>query len=280
MIAGPRTVARSSTAPSSITTRPSTRESTTSPSIALLEVVEDQPVGLEHVLHLPGVLPPAVHDVRVHALAALHHRLDRVGDLELVAPGGLDRARRVEDRRGEHVHAHQRQVRSSGPWASPPAAPPRRRRSARPRRSSPGSGTGVSRISASGLSLRKLFTRSTMPSRSRLSPRYITKGDEPRNGSAVSTACARPLGSSCSMYSIFSPKSEPSPTAVADLAAGLGRDDDPHLDDAGLGHRLEPVEEHGLVRHRHELLGARVRERAQARALAARQDQALQLIHQ
>ena len=53
-----------------------------------------------------------------------------------------------------------------------------------------------------------------MPSRSRLSPRYITNGDVPRNGSAVSTACASPLGSSCSMYSIFSPKSVPSPTAV------------------------------------------------------------------
>ncbi len=97
MIAGPRTVARSSRAPSSITTRPSTRESTSSPSMRSCEVVEDQAVGLEHVLDLARVLPPAVHDVGIHAQAAVHERLDRVGDLELAARRGLDRARRLED---------------------------------------------------------------------------------------------------------------------------------------------------------------------------------------
>ena len=66
----------------------------------------------------------------------------------------------------------------------------------------------------------------------------------------------------------------------ADLSAGLRRHDDAHLADARLGHGLEPVEEHGLVRHGHELLGAGVRERPQARALSARQDQTLQRVHQ
>src|ERR671914_1178683 len=51
----------------------------------LLQVVEDQPVGLEHVLDLAGVLPPSVHDVRVHAQPAVDERLDGVGDLELAA---------------------------------------------------------------------------------------------------------------------------------------------------------------------------------------------------
>jgi hypothetical protein len=74
------------------------------------EVVEDQPVGLEHVVHLPGVLPPAVDDVRVHPLPRVHEVLDGVGDLELVAPGRLDGAGGVEDRRGEHVDAHEREV--------------------------------------------------------------------------------------------------------------------------------------------------------------------------
>ena len=45
------------------------------------------------------------------------------------------------------------------------------------------------------------------------------------------------------------------------------------------GHRLDAVEQHRLVRHRHELLGARVRDRAQARALASREDQSLQRLH-
>ena len=77
---------------------------------ALGHVVEDQPVCLEHVLHLAGVLPPAVDDVRVHAQAAVDERLDRVGDLQLVSPRRLDRTRRVEDRGGEHVDADEREV--------------------------------------------------------------------------------------------------------------------------------------------------------------------------
>ncbi len=52
-----------------------------------------------------------------------------------------------------------------------------------------------------------------MPPCSRLSPRYMTNGSSPRNGSAVSTACARPDGASCSTYVICTPNREPSPTA-------------------------------------------------------------------
>ena len=60
-----------------------------------------------------------------------------------------------------------------------------------------------------------------------------------------------------------------------DLRPGLRRDDDPDLLDPRGGHRLDAVEQHGLVRDRHELLGARVRDRAQARALAAGENQSL-----
>src|SRR5581483_1692977 len=66
---------------------------------------------------------------------------------------------------------------------------------------------------------------------------------------------------------------------VADLPARLRRDDDPDLADAGRGQRLDPVEEDGLVRHRHELLGARVGDRAEAAAGAPGEDQAFQLLH-
>ena len=65
----------------------------------------------------------------------------------------------------------------------------------------------------------------------------------------------------------------------ADLVAGLRGDDDADLADARRGHRLEPVEEDGLVGHGHELLGAGVRDRAQARALAAGEHEALQVFH-
>ena len=52
---------------------------------ALHERVEDEPVGLEHVLQAPGVLPPAADDVRLDALAAVDEVLDGVGDLKLPA---------------------------------------------------------------------------------------------------------------------------------------------------------------------------------------------------
>ena len=64
-----------------------------------------------------------------------------------------------------------------------------------------------------------------------------------------------------------------------DLAAGLRGDHDPDLLDPGLGHRLDAVEQHRLVGHGNELLGARVGDRAQPRALAPRQDQSLQRLH-
>src|SRR5262249_26975716 len=62
--------------------------------------------------------------------------------------------------------------------------------------------------------------------------------------------------------------------------AGLRGDDDPDVLDARLRHRLDAVEEHGAVGHRHELLGARVRDRAQARAAPAGEDEALEAVHQ
>ena len=55
------------------------------PVDAPLDRVEDQPVGLEHVLELAGVLPPALDDVRPDLEAAIDQVLDGVGDLELVA---------------------------------------------------------------------------------------------------------------------------------------------------------------------------------------------------
>src|SRR5665213_2124583 len=74
--------------------------------VALDEVVEDQAVGLEHVLQAPRVLPPAADDMRLDPHTAVEEILDRVGDLELSTRGGLDRARGVVDAGGEHVDAH------------------------------------------------------------------------------------------------------------------------------------------------------------------------------
>ena len=76
----------------------------------MLQAIEDQPVGLQHVVQAPGVLPPALDDVRLDAAVGVDQVLDRVGDLQLAARRRLDRARCVVDQGHEHVDADQREV--------------------------------------------------------------------------------------------------------------------------------------------------------------------------
>ena len=65
MIAGPRTVARSSRAPGLDDDAAVDLRVVELALDAALDGVEDQPVGLEHVVEAAGVLPPAAHDVRL-----------------------------------------------------------------------------------------------------------------------------------------------------------------------------------------------------------------------
>ena len=122
-------------------------------------------------------------------------------------------------------------------------------------------------------------TSSVIPSRSRLSPRYMTNGDRPRNSSAVSTACASPAGSVLGDVGDRGAEGRAVASRLADLVAGLRGDDDPDLGDPGVDQRLDPVEEHRLVGDRHELLGRGVGDRAQAGSGAAGEDQPLELFH-
>ena len=70
MIAGPRTVERSSTAPGLDDDAAVDLRVDELALDAPLERLEDQAVGLEHVVEAPGVLPPAAHDVRLDRRAA------------------------------------------------------------------------------------------------------------------------------------------------------------------------------------------------------------------
>ena len=133
----------------------------------------------------------------------------------------------------------------------------------------------MSRISASHAPVRKRSTRSTIPPCRRLSPRYITNGVAAEEGLGgehrVGQAARRVLDD------VGDADAEAGAVAGrrTDLIAGLRRDDDPDVIDARSRDRLDPVEQHRLVGHRDELLGAGVGDRSQARALAAREDQAL-----
>ena len=66
---------------------------------------------------------------------------------------------------------------------------------------------------------------------------------------------------------------------LPDLRAGIRRDDHADLRDSGFDERLDSVEEHGFVGHRHELLGGGMGDRAQARPGSPREDQPLQVFH-
>ncbi len=78
---------------------------------------------------------------------------------------------------------------------------------------------------------------------------------------------------------ISTPKREPSPAAARISSPVSGAMMIPTCSDARRRHRLDPVEQDRLVGHRHELLGRRVGDRAQARAATAGEDQALELAH-
>src|SRR5690606_34802917 len=80
------------------------------PLDAPAQPAEHEAVGVEDVLGLAGVLPPARHDPRRHRLAGLDHPLDRVGDLVLALGAGLQALDRIVDRGVEDVDPGHGQV--------------------------------------------------------------------------------------------------------------------------------------------------------------------------
>ena len=100
MIAGPRTIELISSAPSSMTTRPSTLRVVVDLAVdAGLDRVEHQPVAVEQRILLAGVDPPALQDLVRDPVAMIDEPLDRVGDLELTARRRLDRRARLRGSR-------------------------------------------------------------------------------------------------------------------------------------------------------------------------------------
>ena len=88
MIAGPRTEERSSRAPASITTRPSTWESISSPSIRRSIVSSTSRLAASMSSRRPVSFHQPRDDVRLDAQPLVDQVLDRVGDLELAAAEG------------------------------------------------------------------------------------------------------------------------------------------------------------------------------------------------
>ena len=181
MATGPLIVELTISAPASRTTRPSSVDGVVDGAVdAVLDLLEQQAVGLEQRGQLPRVDPPPGQQLGAHPVAVVDQPLDGVGDLELAARRRLDRSRPP---RGSWGRTGRRR-RAPGPTAGRQASRPGARRGlasssvAIPKRW--GSGTCLSRIWAAGGSSvsrarSKASTKAARSCSSRLSPRYITK---------------------------------------------------------------------------------------------------------
>ena len=205
--------------------------------------------------------------------------LDRVGDLELAAPGWLDGARGLEDRAREHVDADEGEVGG------------RLRGLLHEARDAVGpvelGHAVVLRILHRGEEdegVRRLVSERGHQIDDAVAQQVVAEVHDERRVAEKRLAREHRVREAERGLLLDVGDRDAEVLAVTrrltDLAACLGRDDDPDLVDPGGGQRLDPVEEHRLVGHGHELLGARVGDRAQAGAGAAGEDESLELLHQ
>ncbi len=241
--------------------------------VARLDHVEDQPVGLEHVLQAAGVLPPAGHLVGLHREPAVDEVLDGVGDLQLAAARGPDGLGRLHDRRGEHVDPDQGEV------------------AARLRRLlDQGHHAAVLQL---GDAVR-LRVGHALEQDHRVAGAGAEAVDQLRDavaqqvvaevhheGRAVEVLLGLQHGVGQAerggLADVGHLQADRRAVADGGLDLGVGvADHDADLGDPRLAQGVEAVEEHRPVGDGHELLGARVGDRAQPRPRAAGQDQTLQ----
>ncbi len=243
----------------------------------LLDVLQDQAVGLEHVLEHAGVLPPALDDVGLDAKARFDQGIDRVRYLELTAGGGLDLVGGLEDRGAEHVDADQREVagRVLGLLDQADDAVAVELGDA--------VGGGIVDAGEQDQRVRLGAPEDLDQLHDPLAEQVVAQvHDEralPQEVLGGEQGMCEPEGSLLLDVGDRGAERGPVPGRLPDLLARLGRDDHGDLVDARLDQGLDPVEEHGLVGHRHQLLGGGVGDRAQARSRAPREDQPLQFFH-
>src|SRR5260370_38259677 len=75
-----------------------------------LQALEHQAVHFEHVPDVSSILPVPGDCCGMYRMPGIDQPLDRLGDLEFTAPGGLQMPHGLMDGWGEHVHAHEAQV--------------------------------------------------------------------------------------------------------------------------------------------------------------------------
>jgi hypothetical protein len=98
---------------------------------------------------------------------------------------------RLVHRRGEHVHADERQV-APGQLGFSASRTTRLAASSLATPNARGSATWVSMVCASGRTTENSATRFSIPPTTKLSPRYITKSSSPRNSRRTALAYSQP----------------------------------------------------------------------------------------
>src|SRR6266853_1241756 len=238
---------------------------------AAIDGVENQPVGLEHVLEAAGVLPPAVDDLGTHHEAAVDEILNRVGDLELLPEAWLDARDRFEDLRTEQVHADKGEIALGLP-----------RLLHQPHDAAVVELGDAELLRIVDLRQQNLRGRAIGPELidERLES-FVEKVDaeihHERRLAEERLADLHRMGQPPGRVLRDVRDADAPLRSVADGAANLlvrVPDDNPDIVYAGGGHGFDAIEQHRLVGDGHELLRARVGQRPQPRAFAPAQDQA------
>src|SRR5918996_1161916 len=239
---------------------------------ARLEPGQHHPVRLEQVLELAGVLPPPGDHLGPDRAAGVDHPLDRVRDLELAPPGGLDAVDRLMHRSVEQVHADQRQV--GDPLLrlldEPDHTVPLEHGHPEPLR--------LADLGQEDLRVRRVPLEPLDEAGDPLEEHVVAEvhhevvvtEEVPGHDDRVRQPQRLVLGD----VGDRQPPRGPIAARGLDLGGGVA-DHDPHLADPGLGDRLEPVEQDRRVGDGDQLFGAGVGDRAEAGPLAAGEDQGL-----
>src|SRR6266550_81230 len=235
-----------------------------------LERLENQPVRLEHVLELARVFPPALHDVRADGQAAVDQVLDRVGDLELVPEARFDAIDRLKHVRAEHVDADEREVadRLLRFFDEAHDLAVLQLRDAEHLR--------IGDVRQQDLRRRLLRLELAHELRDPLVQQVVAEIHHERLVADVVAADLHRMREPARRILLDVLHLHAPARSVADRGANLRlrvADDDADVRDAGVGDRLDAVEEDRLVGHRYQLFRAGVGERPQTRPSAAAENQ-------
>ena len=237
----------------------------------VLQFGQDTAVGVEHVQGLAGVDPPAAVDVRVHLVVVVHQPLDRVGDLQFAAPTRVDAVDGFEDVVVEHVDAHQRQVALGiARLFHQTQDAPRLVQLGHP------VAFGMIHLGEHHLAVPAAAVKlADQGADAALDHVVAQEHDEAVVAQKVTADLDRVGETQGRVLGNVGDVDAPAPPVahgLPDLRARVAHHD-ADLVDAGFLDRLDDAEEHGLVGHRHQLLGLGKGDGAQTSALAAAENE-------